>query len=48
MALGEAVGRLVADEALRARLAAGARDRARAFAPDSLIPRYEAAYRRLL
>jgi glycogen synthase len=47
-ALGQAVARLVADGALRARLAAGARERARAFAPDALIPRYEAAYRRLL
>jgi glycosyltransferase involved in cell wall biosynthesis len=38
------VERLVADEALRTRLAAGARARAQAFAPATLIPRYEAVY----
>jgi glycogen synthase len=46
--LGEAVARLAGDEALRARLASGARARAAAFAPDALVPRYEAVYRRLL
>lgn len=45
--LGEAVARLVRDDALRARIAEGARARAAAFAPDALIPRYEAVYRTL-
>src|SRR5262249_17716559 len=47
-ALGEAVARLAGDEELRARLGAAARERAKAFRPETLIPRYEAAYRRLL
>ena len=47
-ALGEAVARLAGDDALRARLAEGARARAAAFAPGALVPRYEAVYRRLL
>lgn len=46
--LGEAVRRLVEDAGLRERLRAGARDRARAFAPEALVPRYEAVYRTLL
>ena len=46
-ALSEAVGRLARDEALRGRLAEGARLRAEAFSPAALIPRYEAVYRRL-
>ncbi|HEU5319947.1 MAG TPA: glycosyltransferase, partial [Methylomirabilota bacterium] len=46
--LGEAVARLAGDDALRARLAEGARARAAAFAPEALVPRYEAVYRRLL
>jgi glycosyltransferase involved in cell wall biosynthesis len=46
--LGEAVARLVSDAALRARVAEAARVRARAFAPEALIPRYEAVYRKLL
>jgi glycosyltransferase involved in cell wall biosynthesis len=46
-ALAEAVGRLAGDEALRRRLADGARARAEAFSPAALIPRYEAVYRRL-
>jgi glycosyltransferase involved in cell wall biosynthesis len=46
--LGAAVGRLVHDDVLRARIAEGARERARAFSPEVLIPRYEAVYRRLL
>jgi glycogen(starch) synthase len=46
--LAEAVARLAADEPLRARLSAGARERARAFSPPALVPRYEAVYRRLL
>jgi glycosyltransferase involved in cell wall biosynthesis len=45
--LGEAVGRIAGDEALRARLGEGARARAAAFAPEALVPRYEEVYRRL-
>jgi glycosyltransferase involved in cell wall biosynthesis len=45
--LGDAVGRIVHDAALRARLSEGARERAGAFAPETLLPRYEAVYRRL-
>ncbi len=45
--LGEAVRRLVEDEALRQRLYSGARARAQAFAPETLLPRYEAVYRSL-
>ena len=45
--LGDAVARLCADAALRARLSEAARVRARAFAPETLVPRYEAVYRRL-
>lgn len=47
VALGEAVRRLVLDPALRQRIVEGARDRSRAFAPATLVPRYEAVYRRL-
>ena len=46
-ALGDAVARLCSDPALRARLSEAARVRARAFAPETLVPRYEAVYRRL-
>jgi glycosyltransferase involved in cell wall biosynthesis len=46
--LGEAVKRLVREPALSERIAAGARARAAAFAPETLVPRYEAVYRRLL
>jgi glycosyltransferase involved in cell wall biosynthesis len=46
-ALGEAVARIAADEALRARLRDGARARAATFSPAVLIPRYEDVYRRL-
>jgi glycosyltransferase involved in cell wall biosynthesis len=46
-ALADAVGRLTADEPLRRRLGEGARERADAFSPAALIPRYEAVYRRL-
>ena len=46
--LGDAVARLADDDRLRHRLADGARQRARAFAPDVLVPRYEAVYKRLL
>ena len=45
--LSDAVGRLAGDDALRQRLAEGARVRAEAFSPAALIPRYEAVYRRL-
>lgn len=43
--LGDALGRIVHDAAVRSRLIEGARDRATAFSPDRLIPRYEAIYR---
>lgn len=46
--LGGAVARLATDAALRERIREGARARARAFAPETLVPRYEAVYRRLL
>jgi glycosyltransferase involved in cell wall biosynthesis len=45
--LGDAVGRLASDAGLRARLSEGARQRAHAFSPEVLIPRYEAVYRAL-
>jgi glycogen synthase len=45
--LADAVSRLGTDPSLRARLAEAARVRARVFAPENLIPRYEAVYRRL-
>ncbi len=43
--LGNAVGRIVHDPALRSRLKDGAIERARAFSPEVLVPRYEAVYR---
>jgi glycosyltransferase involved in cell wall biosynthesis len=43
--LGNAVSRIVHDPALRSRLKDGATDRARAFSPEVLVPRYEAVYR---
>jgi glycogen(starch) synthase len=46
--LVEALGRLADDKGLRERLSEGARDRARAFSPEALVPRYVATYRRLL
>jgi glycosyltransferase involved in cell wall biosynthesis len=46
--LGDAVARIAHDDALRARLREGARERARAFSPAALLPRYEAVYRRLM
>jgi glycosyltransferase involved in cell wall biosynthesis len=46
-ALGEAIRRLVLDEALRRHLADGARARAEHFSPERLVPRYEAVYRSL-
>jgi glycosyltransferase involved in cell wall biosynthesis len=45
--LATAIARLAAEPALRGRLAEGARERARAFAPESLVHRYEAVYRRI-
>lgn len=45
--LGEAVGRLVRDPALRQRISEGARQRALAFAPEALVPRYVDVYKRL-
>jgi len=45
--LADAVARIAGDDALRGRLAEGARERARAFAPEVLVPRYEDVYRRI-
>jgi glycosyltransferase involved in cell wall biosynthesis len=45
--LAEALARLVGDAGLRERLSSGARARAAAFAPETLVPRYEAVYRGL-
>ena len=45
--LADALGRLTGDAALRARLSEAARERAKAFSPATLVPRYEAVYRRL-
>lgn len=45
--LGDALGRIVHDSAVRSRLAEGAGQRSRAFSPEALIPRYEALYRGL-
>ena len=45
--LAGAIARLVGDDALRARTREAALARAEAFAPRALVPRYEAAYRRL-
>ncbi len=45
--LADAVARLAGDPALRERTRAAARRRAEAYSPAALIPRYEAAYRRL-
>jgi glycosyltransferase involved in cell wall biosynthesis len=45
--LAGAIARIVSDAGLSARLADGARARSLAFAPAALVPRYEAAYRRL-
>jgi glycogen(starch) synthase len=46
--LAQAVARIVLDPALALRLAEGARQRARAFSPEVLVPRYEEVYRRLM
>jgi glycogen synthase len=45
--LAAAVGRLAHEPGLGQTLSEGARRRAQAFAPEALIPRYEAIYRRL-
>jgi len=46
-ALGDAVARLAGDPAERRRMGEAARARAEAFSPATLVPRYEAVYRRL-
>jgi glycosyltransferase involved in cell wall biosynthesis len=46
--LAEALGRLCGDAALRVRLTEAAHERAKAFSPEVLVPRYEAVYRSLL
>jgi glycosyltransferase involved in cell wall biosynthesis len=46
-ALSAAVARIVDDHALAMRLREGALARARAFAPEALVPRYLGVYRRL-
>ena len=46
--LGDALGRLLGDAALRRDTSERARLRARAFAPETLVPRYEEVYRRLV
>jgi len=46
-ALGDAIRRLVLDDTLRRHLSEGARARAEHFAPERLVPRYEAVYRGL-
>lgn len=46
-ALGDAVAAIAGDRAVEARLREAARARARAFAPEALVPRYEAVYRSL-
>lgn len=43
-ALRNALARLIADAALRERLGAAARERARLFSPDRVVPCFEAAY----
>jgi glycosyltransferase involved in cell wall biosynthesis len=45
--LAPAIASLVGDDALRARIAEGARQRAKAYSPETLVPRYEAVYQRL-
>jgi glycogen synthase len=45
--LADAIARIAGDEAFRDRLREGARDRARAYSPEVLVPRYEAVYRAL-
>jgi glycosyltransferase involved in cell wall biosynthesis len=45
--LAEALARIVSEPALRDELRLAARARATVYAPDALVPRYEAVYRRL-
>ncbi|MBI3932561.1 MAG: glycosyltransferase family 4 protein [Acidobacteria bacterium] len=45
--LAGAVAHLATDASLRGRIAEGARERAKAFSPEALVPRYEAVYRRI-
>ena len=45
--LADALARIADDPGLRARLVEAARERAKAFSPAALVPRYEAVYRRL-
>ncbi len=46
--LAEAIARLAQDDRLRERIRDGALQRARAFSPEILVPRYEAVYKTLL
>jgi glycosyltransferase involved in cell wall biosynthesis len=45
--LSAAIARIAGDGAFRARLREGALERARAYSPEALVPRYEAVYRSL-
>jgi glycogen(starch) synthase len=45
--LADAIARIAGDETFRRRLQEGARERARAYSPQALVPRYEAVYRSL-
>lgn len=47
-ALRGALGRLLADPGLRERLGAAARERARLFGPERIVPEFEAAYGRAI
>lgn len=47
-ALVAAMQRLLADEGLRQRLGAAARERAAQFSPEAIVPRFEAAYERAI
>jgi glycosyltransferase involved in cell wall biosynthesis len=47
-ALAAAMQRLIADEGLRQRLGAGAKERAATFSSEAVIPRFEAAYERAI
>jgi len=46
-ALGASLGRIVHDSSVRDKVVEGAMERARAFSPEVLIPKYEALYRRV-
>jgi len=46
--LADALARIVGQASLREELRAAALARAAAYAPETLVPRYEAVYRRLL